>query len=110
MKCTAKLIYYKKLTKTGKRKLFTSLPYDWDITNFALSLKQKQYLSVDWESVEKCGGNIVSNLGCHFEEEEWAEFDVNFICDKCGQHNHPNLPREEFSLNEWLTKIIAELP
>jgi len=116
MKCTAKLIYYKKLTKTGQKKLFGTLPFNWELYGFIESLSKKTKDRLDLDNIDVCDGRIVSNIGCHEEPgygEEystWAELDVIFECEVCKQQYHPNLPRDEASLNEWLTKIIAELP
>lgn len=112
MKCTARLIYYKKLTQTGKRRLHASLPYTFDADNFLRSLTPKQQSKLDLNA-EMCGGKIIAEIGCHEEhgfgeDNTWAELDINFICEECKQHYHPNLPRGVEELNDWLTEIIKE--
>ena len=109
MKCTAKLVYYKKSTKLNKKRLYCSIPYNWSLMSWWDSLPTKTQDKLNFESIVECGGKIVAQISSHYEPEEYSELEVNFICEICGQYYHPNLPREETSLNKWLTDIIAQL-
>lgn len=79
------------------------------------SLPTKTQDKLDLGGFEICDGKIVAEIGCHAEPtfnedgDTYPELDVNFICEKCGQHNHPDLPQEEIHLNEWLTEIIEKM-
>ena len=116
MKCTARLVYYKKLTKSGKKRLFTSLAYNWDLVKWSQGLPDSTWGRLDFTDIKVCGGKIIAEIGCHAEPtygEEYntyPEMDINFICEDCKQYYHPNLPRGVEELNVWLTEIIEKLP
>lgn len=115
MKCVAKLIYYKKLTPTGKRRLFTSLPFNFDLLEWVRNLPRKTADKLDLINIESCDGKIIAEISCHEEpgygeDNTWAELDINFICDKCKQYHHPNLPKYEDDLNLWINNLLDKIP
>jgi hypothetical protein len=111
MKCNARIIYYKKPTKTGKRKVFTTLSADWDLLKFAKSLPDSVWDRLDFDAVETCNGKVVAYIGCHdepnFGEEysTYAELDVIFTCDACKHTQYPQLPNQ-YNISEWINKIL----
>lgn len=115
MKCLSKLIYYKQLTKTGKRKLFTSLPFNFDLIEWVKSVPIKTSEKLDLIDIRTCGGKIIAEIGCHEEPgyddtNTWAELDINFICENCKQFYHPDLPKYENDLNVWINNILDKIP
>lgn len=115
MKCSARLIYYKKTTKTGKRRLYRSLPCNWNVIEWFKSTSKVVRDKLDLTHIETCGGKIIAEIGSHSEPiyneagDEYPAMHVNFICKECKQYSHPGLPREETALNEWLTEIIERM-
>ena len=116
MKCTARLIYYKKLTKAGKKRLFTSIPYNMDLSEWGKNLPDATWQRLDFTEspIKVCGGKIIAEIGCHAEPtygeeyDTYPEMEINFICEDCKQYYHPNLPRGVEELNVWLTEIIEQ--
>ncbi len=115
MKCDARIIYYKKLTKNGKKRIFTTLSSDWDLIEWSKSLPESVWGRIDFTDIKECGGKVIANIGCHEEPgygEEystWAELDVEFKCDSCGHAHYPNLPNQH-NISDWLNKILDEIP
>jgi hypothetical protein len=61
-----------------------------------------------------CGGRIIASIdtgsygyGCSCCSGSVIE--VEFKCDACRQTVHPGLPIDRYSLEDYLTKIIAKL-
>lgn len=63
--------------------------------------------------VHVCGGHIKPNVGVE-QNPEWGgiscEMRVRFVCERCGCDHYEHLPHYESELNEWLEKIIEEMP
>lgn len=60
----------------------------------------------------ECDGEIVCTIEAHDEgimDYSRPEIEVDYRCSKCGNAHFPNLPNE-YSLGNFMTKLIAEMP
>ena len=104
MKCNSKLIYYKKLTKKGERKLHTPLPSHFDVYEWGKYLHDKTLSKLDLENTPICGGKIISKITVYA-----GDMEVEFVCRSCKQNYHSELPNGQEDLNTWLTEMIEKL-
>lgn len=114
MKCNSKLIYYKKLTKKGERKLHTPLPSHFDVNEWGKYLHNKTLSKLDLENTPICGGKIVAKIDCKEQpgyggDNIYVELCVEFVCQSCKQNYHSELPHGQEDLNKWLTEMIEKL-
>ncbi len=118
MKCRAKVVYYKKLNKSNKKKIaFTMNPdiTEPQIEHMLKATSEKLLKNVDLyaENGEfyECQGTV--EIEVRAVDEPYfggssAELDVITKCDTCGHRYYSNLPNQ-YNLNEWLNHILSEM-
>lgn len=112
MKCNAKIIYYKEKTTKGKERIAYTVNPDLLGEEVVGMIPRTSIPKVSLSKVNRCQGKIVIFVTA--EEEPYmggssATLEVNYRCDTCGHRFYPRLPTS-YNINEWLTKVIEELP
>jgi hypothetical protein len=116
MKCRAKVIYFAKKTKTGKKSIAFTLNPDSTSDELLRFIKydkrpSRYELYARNGEMYECQGHIqcqISAINEPYMGGSSAGLSVIFKCDTCGHSHYPYL-FNEYTINEWINNIISKM-
>jgi len=115
MKCDA-LVRRVEQGKKRKRLVITHIfsRIHQDVEKFPLNSDGgAAYNTYKEDEFERCDGNVKASINVHIDGGcsccGYANLEVEYKCDKCGNTHFEELPRDEESLSELLTEHVAKL-